>query len=176
MNLVFHSNPFFKSVNIMNKRILFILMLLVSMSHVFAQAPQAIPYQAVARNNAGNTLANQAISIRMSIRNLTSAGTILYQETHAVTTNAYGLFTLSIGQGTVVSGTFASINWGTGAKFIQTEMDPNGGTAYTNMGTEQFKSVPYALFAANGGVAGAGYTATSSSSVLIGLGSKTFTI
>ncbi len=63
------------------------------------------------------------------------------------TTNQLGLFSLAVGGGTVLSGTFANINWGTGDKYLQVEMDPAGGTAYTNMGTSQLLSVPYALFA-----------------------------
>ena len=41
---------------------------------VFAQAPQAIPYQGVARNATGAILPNQNVSFRMSIRNLTAVG------------------------------------------------------------------------------------------------------
>jgi len=52
--------------------------------------------------------------------------------------------------GTAVVGTFSGINWGKNSKFIQVEMDPTGGTNYTDMGTTQMMSVPYALFCANG--------------------------
>jgi uncharacterized protein (TIGR02145 family) len=47
--------------------------------------------------------------------------------------------------GTVLSGTFSGINWGKNAKFLQVEMDPAGGTTYTDLGTTQMMSVPYAL-------------------------------
>ena len=66
------------------------------------------------------------------------------------------MVTLEIGTGTVVSGTFASISWGTNAYFIKTETDPAGGTNYTISGTTQFLSVPYALYAATGNVGPAG--------------------
>ncbi len=74
--------------------ILFILLVtaLTLFTHtVLAQAPQGIPYQAVARDNAGATLANQAISLRLSIHDTTATGTIVYQETHMITTNSLGL-------------------------------------------------------------------------------------
>jgi len=116
-----------------------------------AQSPNAIPYQAVARNSSGNLLQNQAVSVRFSIREGSESGTVVYQETHSASTNNLGLFTLNIGQGTPLSGTFASINWGGGSKFAQVELDPAGGSAYVDMGTTQMLSVPYALYAASSG-------------------------
>jgi len=49
--------------------------------------------------------------------------------------------------GMVVSGTFSGINWGKNAKFLQVELNTTGGTSYTDLGTTQMMSVPYALFA-----------------------------
>jgi hypothetical protein len=112
-----------------------------------AQSPNAIPYQGVARNASGEILPTQAIGLRISLRDVTAGGTIVYQETHTPTTTALGLFNINIGTGTPSIGTLAAVNWGNGAKFIQVEMDPAGGTSYTNMGTTQLNSVPYALFA-----------------------------
>lgn len=114
---------------------------------VNAQAPQKFNYQAIARNNAGVELANQAVGIRVSILDGGPSGTLVYQETHTKTTNAYGLFTLEVGGGSVVSGNFASIAWGSGSKYIKTEIDPTGGTSYTVAGNSQLLSVPYALYA-----------------------------
>lgn len=113
----------------------------------FAQIPQQLTYQAVARSSAGAALVSTNISIRISIKDITATGTTLYSETHSATTNQFGLFTLPVGSGTVVSGTFASINWATNAKFMKVEMDPTGGSSYTDMGTSQLLSVPYALVA-----------------------------
>ncbi len=57
-------------------------------NHVaFSQAPQAIPYQAVARNNQGATLTNQSISLRFSLRNMSATGAIVYQETQNISTH-----------------------------------------------------------------------------------------
>ncbi len=114
----------------------------------WSQAPQAIPYQAVARNTAGNLLSSQNVALRFSLRDGTAAGTIVYRETQNVTTNSLGLFSVSLGQGVPVIGTLAAVNWANGAKFLQVELDPSGGTNYTNMGTSPFNSVPYALHAA----------------------------
>lgn len=126
--------------------ILFVMLV----SHLsFAQAPQGIPYQAIARSSSGSILASQTIRVRFTIRDSVATGAVVYQETFTPTTTALGLFNVNVGTGSVVSGTFGSINWGHNAKFMQVELDPTGGTSYTDMGTTQMMSVPYALHAGN---------------------------
>lgn len=114
-----------------------------------AQAPEKINYQAVARNAAGQIIANQPVGVRFTIREGSSSGTILYQETHTDTTNQFGLFTSLIGTGTPTTGTFSSVNWSSGDKFLDVDLDVNGGTAYTSMGSSQLVSVPFALASAD---------------------------
>ena len=129
----------------MKQKLLLVIFFLSFAVISHAQAPQAIPYQAFARNNEGFPIVNQSISLRFSIHDAISTGTIVFQEEQNATTNNLGLFTTNIGQGSVITGTFASVNWGSGSKFMQVEMDVNGGTNYTDMGTQQLLSVPYAL-------------------------------
>ena len=112
-----------------------------------SQAPQGIPYQAIARNASGQPIASTAVKVRFTIRDSIATGAIKYQETHKPTTSALGLFSVNVGMGTVVSGSFSGINWGKNAKFLQVEMDPAGGANYTDLGTTQMMSVPYALYA-----------------------------
>ncbi len=139
----------------MKKTLLTHFVFLLCANFLFAQAPQGIVYQAVARNSSGVEIENQAIVVRISIRNMTASGTIVYSETHNVNTNQFGLFTLNIGTGSPVSGSFPTINWGSGSKFLQTEVD--FGTGYLDMGTSQLQSVPYALYAEqSGGGSGSG--------------------
>ncbi|MBK8472139.1 MAG: hypothetical protein IPL33_08160 [Sphingobacteriales bacterium] len=121
-----------------------------------AQTPQKYNYQAVARDISGNLIANTQIGLRISIRQASASGTIVYQETHLPTTNQFGLFSLEIGTGTIISGTFNNIAWGNNTYFQQVELDPNGsigGLSYTNMGSTQLLSVPYALYAKDAGTA-----------------------
>ncbi len=134
---------------------LFIIGLLSLMSLVFsadAQAPQGIPYQAVARDAGGSVMSNQSIAMRFSIHDVTASGATIYQETQNVTTNSLGLFSVTLGQGTPVIGSFPSVSWGVGDKFLQVELDPTGGSSFTDMGTTQLMSVPYALYSGNGGL------------------------
>lgn len=132
--------------------------LLATIQHAFAQVPQALNYQAVARNAAGVIVGNQNVSVRFSVHDGSPSGSIVYSETHTTPTNQFGLFTVGLGTGTVVSGTFAGINWATGNKFMQVELDINGGSSFVNMGTSQLLSVPYALYAAQSGTGSSGGT------------------
>ncbi|HRI21451.1 MAG TPA: hypothetical protein PLA68_10885, partial [Panacibacter sp.] len=110
--------------------------------------PEAFPYQAVVRNSSGNLIANQNVSLRFSIRSL-SSGTdvVLYQETQSVTTNGLGLFSVNVGEGNVVSGTFENIPWDSASTHLQVEIDVTGGTNYVDMGSPKLNSVPYSLYA-----------------------------
>jgi hypothetical protein len=111
-------------------------------------------YQTVLRNSSDMLIANTLVGMRISIRQGSPTGTAVYVETHTPTTNTNGLASLEIGSGAIVSGTIAAIDWANGPYFIETETDPNGGTAYTITGTSQLLSVPYALYAENGGSPG----------------------
>lgn len=125
--------------------LVFIVSIIINGNITFAQVPQGIPYQAVARNSDGNIMSLQNISVRFSIRDAAATGSIVYQETHSTTTSAQGLFSLNIGMGTASIGTFSNINWGVNTKFMQVELDASGGSNFVEMGTQQMMSVPYAL-------------------------------
>ena len=113
----------------------------------FSQIPQGIPYQAAARNATGQILANTQVLLRFSIIDSIANGTMVYQETHNLTTNSMGLFSTNIGMGSAVIGTFNTINWGQNFKFLKVELDTSAlGNNYIDMGTQQMMSVPYALF------------------------------
>lgn len=114
---------------------------------VFAQSPEKMSYQAVVRDGSNNLVSSTAVGMQISILQGSASGTTVYVETQIPTSNANGLVSIEIGSGTVVSGTFNTIDWANGPYFIKTETDPTGGTSYTITGTSQFLSVPYALHA-----------------------------
>lgn len=116
---------------------------------LFAQAPQGMNYQAVARDNAGVILSNQQVDMRLSITD-GDEGPVLYQETQVTTTNQFGLLTLNIGAGAPVSGDFSGIPWSTINAWLLVEMDAGIGIDYVKMGSSPLLSVPYALYAASG--------------------------
>ncbi|MCW3126132.1 MAG: Protein of unknown function precursor [Bacteroidetes bacterium] len=121
-------------------------------STAMAGAPRGINYQGVVRNNTGTIVASQPVGLRFSIHKDNVAGAIIYQETGTVSTNAFGVITVIIGGGNTVQGNIDSIDWSATNYFIQVELDAAGGTSYVDMGTTQFMSVPYALYAKAAGV------------------------
>jgi uncharacterized protein (TIGR02145 family) len=108
---------------------------------LFAQAPALIPYQAIARNAAGEPLASSTLNARFTIHDGTATGTNVWQELQTVSTSALGLFTAQLGSNV----SLANVNWANGAKFMQVEIDLGNG--FIDMGTQQMLSVPYALHA-----------------------------
>ncbi|MBL0335072.1 MAG: hypothetical protein IPP73_07075 [Chitinophagaceae bacterium] len=136
------------------KKLLSILVLsfLASVT-AFSQAPGIFNYQGVARNSVGNVLQNKPITLRLTIHDGTAAGPTVYSETRAVITNPYGLFNVQVGSPGASSstGSIAGTPWAVGNKFIQVEIDPNGGSAFINIGTAQLAAVPYALYANQSG-------------------------
>ncbi|HPH23800.1 MAG TPA: hypothetical protein PLW32_07960, partial [Chitinophagaceae bacterium] len=129
------------------KKIQLLIALLGCIFCATAQSPQKMSYQMVVRNSSNVLIANQVVGVKISLLQGSATGTAVFVETHAPTTNANGLASLTIGDGTNVTGSFAAVNWANGPFFIKIETDPTGGTSYTITGTSQLMSVPYALFA-----------------------------
>ncbi|MEL6561949.1 MAG: hypothetical protein AAFQ94_27425 [Bacteroidota bacterium] len=127
------------------KTITIFLMCMMSLT-VFAQSPQKFNYQALAQDSTGNPIANQSISIRLSILSGSANGTSIYSEAHNSITDGNGVFSLEIGDGTALIGTFDQIDWGSASFFLKTEIDVSGGSTYDLLGISQLLSVPYALY------------------------------
>lgn len=118
--------------------------------------PAAIKYQAVLRDVEGEPLSDRGgLAVRITLRQGSPAGSILYQETHdRLTTDAFGLLQLEIGRGTVSPAglaTLSDIPWENSPIYaeIEVQSDDNG---YTTMGASELLSVPYALYAGNASV------------------------
>ena len=132
------------------KNLFTVLVVLLCSSMLVAAPPpvsQYLSYQAVVRNSSNQLVTNQPVGMKISILFGSATGTVVYAETQTPTTNANGLINISIGSGVVVSGTYSTIEWGSGTHFLKTEIDPTGGTAYSITSTSELLSVPYALYA-----------------------------
>lgn len=140
------------------KKILLSLGIMLGFFLGHAQAPEKMSYQAVIRNGSGQLLINQNIAVKVSILTGSLIGPLVYSERLTGSTNANGLISLEIGTGTVLSGTFSTIDWPTGNYYLKTETDPAGGTNYTIAGTSQLLSVPYAMYAKSAGGTGGSFT------------------
>ncbi len=132
------------------KNIYTTLTALMLISTVLSQSPEKMSYQAIVRDTDNNLLIEQTVGMKISILQSSATGLAVYVETQTPTSNSNGLVTIEIGSG-VSDDDFSSIDWANGPFFINTEIDPTGGSNYTITGTSQLLSVPYALYAKNSG-------------------------
>lgn len=130
----------------MNK-LLSVLFLILCLS--FAAQAQSFKYQGVARNNANAPLVNQNIALRLSILN--ASNTPVYVETHATRTSDLGIFSVNVCQGANPTGSCNTIDWSVAGYQLKVELDPAGGTTFTNLGNSPILSVPIANFATKAG-------------------------
>jgi hypothetical protein len=129
----------------MKKYTLLLLLTLLAWP-VLGQAPQAFNYQGVARKEDGSVLTG-SVTVKFTILD---NNTPVYAEQHDnVALNSLGLFTLAIGRGRVLQGSFANIAWATGQKNLRVEYSVPGSGPLS--ATVQLLSVPYALYAQNAG-------------------------
>ncbi len=124
----------------MKKYTLLLISYLLIVTSIFAQAPQQFKYQAVLRDGSGNIIASQAKSIVIDILQGSSSGSVVFTETHNVTTTAQGIINLNIGSILTMD-----IDWAANTYFIKITV---GGV---EMGTSQLLSVPYALYSEKAG-------------------------
>ncbi len=101
-------------------------------------APKLINYQGVARDAAGVPI-TAPFDIQFIIKDISQ---VVHNETqNGIQPNALGLFTTKIG----ISPTFTYSGWGSSS--LQLEIWIKAGATFTQVGTQQLVSVPYALFA-----------------------------
>ena len=112
---------------------------------LYCQTPEAFSFHSMVRDGAGQPLTDQTVSFRFGIIKESPAGESVYQEIHNVITDPFGFVSLVIGKGSVIHGSFETIDWGNDSYFLKVEIDTEGGILYTDMGSTQLLSVPYAL-------------------------------
>ena len=119
---------------------------------------QKLSYSAVVRNSDNELVVNANLTVAVSIAN-SNGGAVVYSETHNVTTNQNGLVTLTIGDGTGVTGSMSDVTWQTA--FITSDYTLPNGSHVVN--TTPVTAVPYALYAEKSGSSAAGSTSGSAS-------------
>jgi hypothetical protein len=144
--------------------ILFILSTIVS-NKIFAQTTaNGIFFQAIARDNFSNPAKDRKIYVQSSIIQSTATGTKVLTEEYQTTTDATGVFSISVGLGARIGGTannLTGIDWANGPYYLNlkvaiTPVAPTTSWNYKNewidLGSTPFGVVPYALYAgtANG--------------------------
>ncbi|MFT4760977.1 MAG: hypothetical protein ACI9XO_003520 [Paraglaciecola sp.] len=135
----------------MKNLLLLALFIGVFSSNLWAQAPQAVCYQALAKDNQNNNILESTIGVRATIVSGGANGVSEWIEVHTPQTDQFGLFTIEIGQGNAVLGgvqsSFGDIEWGNGEYWLRIEFDPFNAGNYQLMGATKIISVPYALYA-----------------------------
>lgn len=126
-------------------KILFSITFFIITGFLVAQTETGIPYQGILRDGTGSELTNTSATIQASILLNSIGGALTYSETHNVTTDDFGYFQITIGNGTSTFSTFGAIDWTNNLKFLQIQV--NLGSGFIDLGTTQLLSVPYALFA-----------------------------
>ena len=127
---------------------LFLLFFIFSIAS-FAQepsAPMGMKYQAVARDLKGNVLSDQKITLKITLAGTNNqAWTNYYSETHVVQTSQLGLFTLVVGDGTVVQGKFAEVPWSMEDIWMEVAIQEN--TGFATISNSRLLAVPFAFHA-----------------------------
>jgi hypothetical protein len=130
-----------------------VMALLLCTQLLWAQVPQKFNYQGIARDTKGNPMSGKTMRLKLSVLPTQDATVPEYEETQLVTTNEFGLYTLKIGEGEATVGEMNTVKWETGNKYIRVSIDPQGGSQFTDAGTTQLLSVPYAIYAEKAGMA-----------------------
>lgn len=136
-----------------------ILSLLASLT-VLSQAPAGFPFQSIIKDNNGVIAKSMDAYVKCRIIRSLPTGNVSYEEVHQVRTNDDGIFSIIIGQGTRISGEMSlyAIDWGKDLFYLNLKTVIPSSTSikwydpslnYTDIGTTQLWSVPYALYAGN---------------------------
>jgi hypothetical protein len=148
----------------MSKKVLFIKLFLFGY-FIFlcmnANAQTGIFFQAIARDNYTNPAKDRKIYAQTNIIQSSPTGTIVLIEEHKTNTDAYGIFSIMVGNGERVGGTvtgLSTIDWSKGPYYLNINIAITPVSVgdiwdyrkeWVNLGTTIFGTVPFALFSAN---------------------------
>jgi hypothetical protein len=150
-------------------RNIFFCFLVFFCTSIYCQT-NGISYQAVILDPSGNApLVNQTICLQFKITN--SSSLIDYQETITTSTDDFGMINTIIGSGIPTGGlaaTFNGIVWDETPKRLIVEIDLNATcSSFIEISNQPFTSVPYALYAKNGGSTNLSYTASATDGIVV---------
>ena len=143
-------------------RIYIVFFLIFASQTIFAQQIgnlDGIYYQAVAIDETGREIVGtdingkpvyeKTIGIQFTITSGVE-GDVLYQETHSVLTDSYGLFSIVIGYGTQTEAglydSLMAIPWIDADQFLSVEIAINNDGVYKLVSKQKFMSVPYSFY------------------------------
>jgi len=151
-------NDFMFKIKLYKKSFFFIFLFFISV-HSISQS--GIFFQAIARDNNTNPAKDRKIYIQSSIIQSSPNGTKVLTEEHQTNTDAFGIFSIIVGNGLRVGGTVKSlstIDWANGPFYLNlkiaiTPISVGAGWDYSkewvDIGTTIFGTVPFALYSAS---------------------------
>lgn len=110
--------------------------------------PQGMKYQAVARDQQGKIWASRDLQLKITLYSEPVQKDIAYIEIQKITTNELGLFSLSIGGGIPIKGSFEEVPWSTGEIWMEVAVQTDDETDFVTISDSKMLSVPYAFHAA----------------------------
>ncbi|MEY4097259.1 MAG: hypothetical protein RL170_103 [Bacteroidota bacterium] len=143
------------------KKILIVALLSICTFQSYAQNNNGIFFQAVARDNFSNPAKDRNIYVQSTIIQNTTTGIKVLIEIHKSSTDAMGVFNITIGNGQRTGGSatsIAAIDWSKGPFYLNlkiaiTPLSASDSWDYTkelvDMGTTSFGAVPFAFYSAN---------------------------
>src|SRR6187402_936289 len=99
------------------KKVLLTLVLQIFTLAFFAQSPQLINYQGVARDANGAAIKNKNIAIKFDFRQGSASSPSVFSEVQTVATGNLGVFSTQIGK--VNTTGLNNINWEAGTMFLE---------------------------------------------------------
>lgn len=120
--------------------------------------PDAFVYQGLAKNpGTGGIATNTNVRLKVQVLKGGPTGIMVFEENHNTRTNADGIFSVLVGRGNKLVGTtynsMYDIPWAQDSFYFSLSMSiamrfpPNSYSPYLPIGTQQFFTVPYAMFA-----------------------------
>lgn len=109
-----------------------------------SMAQNGINYKAVVKDGTGSIMESAPVSIQFIVYEGSALTNNVYQESHTVNTDANGIVIVNIGEGTT-GDVFSTLDWENDEHFLNVQV--NVGAGLVDLGTTQFKTVPYALVA-----------------------------
>ena len=141
------------------KKSIFLIFLLFRW--IIADAQTGIFFQAIARDNNTNPARDRKIFVQSNIVQATPTGTTLLTEEHQTNTDAYGVFSIMVGNGIRLGGTvtgLSTIDWSKGPFYLNLKIAITpisvGATwdyakEWLDLGTTIFGTVPFALYSSS---------------------------
>ena len=136
------------------KNLLLTVVIFLTAFTIHAQhSTKGFSFQGYASDPEGKALGSVGITVKFTLYSGTNTN-LTYVEEQSLTTDAYGVFSATVGEGTVVGADtktpYAALNLNLYKYSLKVEVKKTAGGSYTEISDEELNAVPYARSAENG--------------------------